>query len=37
MDSLLDVSSGQTRVKAWIEYLNELFNSIIFGKEKESH
>lgn len=35
VDSLLDVSLGQTRVKAWTEYLNELFNSIIFGKEKE--
>ena len=35
LDSLLDVSSGQTRIKAWTEYLNEVFNSIIFGKEKE--
>lgn len=35
MDSLLDVSSGQTRIKAWTEYLNEVFNGIIFGQEKE--
>lgn len=32
IDSLFDVSSGQTRIKAWTEYLNQVFNSIIFGQ-----
>lgn len=34
IDSLLDVSSGQTRLKAWENYLNQIFNSIIFGQGK---
>lgn len=34
VDSILNIPSGQTRVKAWAEYLNKMFNSIIFGQEK---
>jgi len=32
VDSLLNISSGQTRIKAWTEYLNNMFSGIIFGQ-----
>lgn len=34
VDSLLDVSSGQSRINAWAEYLNQVFNGIIFGQDE---
>lgn len=36
VDSLLDISSGQTRVKAWTEYLNNMFTGIIFGQNEQT-
>ena len=34
VDGLLDASPGQNRLNAWTEYLNRVFNSIIFGEGK---